>query len=47
MIEQVESMPRRTKKQRSRYNRVKQKQAEYRKAVTMQMIKAYALANAS
>ncbi len=47
MIEQVESMPRRTKKQRSKYNRVKQKQAEYRKAVTMQMIKAYALANAS
>lgn len=47
VIEQVESMPRRTKKQRARYNRVKQKQAEYKRAVTMQMIKAYTLVNAS
>jgi hypothetical protein len=47
LIEQVESMPRRTKKQRARYNRVKQKQQEYKRAVSMQMIKAYVLANAS
>ena len=47
MIQQVESMPRRTKKQRLRYNRVKQKQKEYKEAITMQMIRAFALANAS
>ena len=41
MIEEVEAMPRRTKKQRIRYNRVKQKQQEYKKAISMQMIHAY------
>ena len=47
VMENVESMPRRTKKQRLRYNRVKQKQQEYKEAITMQMIRAFALANAS
>ena len=41
MIEEVEAMPRRTKKQRIKYNRVKQKQQEYKKAISMQMIHAY------
>lgn len=47
VIEDVEDMPRRTKKQKKIYNKVKQKEHEYKTALALQMISAYALALAS
>lgn len=45
MIENVENMPRRTKKQRAKYQAVKQKELDYGRAIKLQMINAVALAN--
>ena len=43
MIADVENMPRRTKKQKARYNKVKAKEVAYKKAIILQMISAAAL----
>ena len=47
MIANVEAMPRRTKKQKKEYSKVKAKEAEYNKAIIMQMIRATAVVKAS
>ena len=43
MIANVENMPRRTKKQKAQYNKVKAKEEAYKKAIVLQMISAAAL----
>ena len=45
MIENVESMPRRTKKQKEKYWAVKRKEKAYGRAIELQVVSAVALAN--
>ena len=43
MIANVDNMPRRTKKQKAQYNKVKAQEAAYKKAIVLQMIRAAVL----
>lgn len=43
MIANVENMPRRTRKQKAQYKKIKAKEAAYEKAIVLQMISAAAL----
>lgn len=47
VIDNVESMPRRTKKQKNEYEKIKEKELAFAKAIEIQIVRAVEMANSS